>query len=131
MVVDASAFLPVLIDDGPDGGAARGRLAGEHVVVPELFDLEVVSVLRTLVVSKNLSVRRAQAALADLDDADLDRVGHRQLVARIWQLRANLTAYDAAYVALAEALRCPLVTADGRLARSPGPRCPIEVLRPG
>jgi predicted nucleic acid-binding protein len=70
-------------------------------------------------------------ALADLEDADLDRVGHRQLLSRAWQLRANLTVCDAAYVALAEALRCPLVTADARLARSPGPRCPIEVVRPG
>lgn len=76
-----------------------------------------------------MPVRRAELAIQDLLAMPLDRAAHQPLLARCWELRDNVTVYDAAYVALAEALGLPLVTADGRLARAPGPRCPIELLR--
>lgn len=75
-----------------------------------------------------MTPRRAELALVDLADLPMKRATHRPLLARCWELRASVTAYDAAYVALAEALEVPLLTADRRLARSPGLRCPVEVI---
>lgn len=76
-----------------------------------------------------LDSRRADLALADLGALRIDRVAHGPLLGRCWELRANLTVYDAGYVALAERLEATLVTADVRLSRAPGVRCPVEVLR--
>jgi predicted nucleic acid-binding protein len=89
--------------------------------------VEVASVLRRLVRTSKVSAARAGLALTDLADLPLRRAPHRPLLPRIWELRANLTTYDAAYVALAERLGATLLTADGRLARAAGVRCPIEV----
>jgi predicted nucleic acid-binding protein len=77
-----------------------------------------------------MDARQAALALADLTALPLRRAPHRALLARCWELRDNLTIYDASYVALAEALQVSLLTGDGRLARATGPQCPIEVLRP-
>jgi predicted nucleic acid-binding protein len=129
IVVDASALAVALVDDGASGDRTRQRLRGEQLAAPELVDLEVASVLRRLVASATMPVRRAELAIQDLLAMPLDRAAHQPLLARCWELRDNVTVYDAAYVALAEALGLPLVTADGRLARAPGPRCPIELLR--
>lgn len=126
IVVDASILATALGDDGPDGDRARERLHGERLSAPELVDLETLSVWRRQVQEGKLDSRRAQLALADLAAMPL----HRALLGRCWELRASLTVYDAAYVALAEALDVTLHTGDGRLARAPGPRCRIEVLQP-
>ena len=130
IAVDASVVAVALADDGPDGDQARARLRGERLTAPELVDLEVTSVWRRQVRDGAMDARRAALALADLIALPLRRAPHRALLARCWELRDNLTVYDAAYVALAEALEVTLLTGDGRLARATGPRCHIEVLRP-
>lgn len=129
LVVDASVLVVALADDGTDGDVARARLRGEELAAPELIDLEVASVLRGQLAGGHLDLRRAELALADLSDVPMARVPHRRLVARCWELRSNLTVYDAAYVSLAEALDATLLTGDARLARAAGPRCSIEVHR--
>ena len=86
--------------------------------------------LRRQVQGGDVDIRRAALALADLAALPLRRAPHRPLLARCWEFRDNLTIYDASYVALAEALDATLLTGDGRLARAPGPRCRIEMLRP-
>jgi predicted nucleic acid-binding protein len=129
IVADASVLAVALADDGPDGDQARARLRGERLTAPELVDLEVISVWRRQVREGAVDARRAALALADLVALPLRRAAHRPLLARCWELRDNMTAYDASYVALAEALDVTLLTGDGRLARAVGPRCHIEVMR--
>ena len=128
IVVDASVLAPALADDNSDGDAARSGLRGQALVAPELIDLEVASVWRRQVVAGQLEVRRADFAVADLLALPLQRIPHRQLITRCWELRQNLTPYDAAYVALAELLDVVLVTGDKRLSGSPGLRCRVEVI---
>lgn len=128
LVVDASVLVVALADDGADGDRARQRLKGEELAAPELVDLEVASVLRKQLAVGSLDSRRAQLSLADLTDLAVQRAPHLPLLARCWELRENMTIYDAAYVALAEFLEASLLTADTRMARAPGPRCSIEVL---
>ena len=130
LVVDASVVVAALADDGPDGDQARARLRGERLVAPELVDLEVASVLRRQVRVSAIDARRANLALSDLAALPVQRAPHRPLLSRCWELRENLTIYDAAYVALAEALEADLLTGDARLAKAPGIRCRVEVLRP-
>lgn len=129
IVVDASVIVTALADDGPDGDRARERLRGERLAAPYLLDLEVTSAWRRLVAAGELDERRARLALADLQGLRVERVRHGSLLDRCWELRGNLTVYDAAYVALAELLEVILVTADAKLAKAPGSRCPIEVLQ--
>lgn len=129
LVVDASILAPALTDDGPDGDKARARLRGNTLAAPELIDLETSSVIRRQLSVGALDARRAELALTDLIDLPLRRAPHRPLLARCWELRANLTVYDAAYVALAELLGVVLLTADARLANAPGLRCKLDLLR--
>jgi predicted nucleic acid-binding protein len=129
LVVDASVLVTALADDGGDGDLARSRLIGEQLAAPELIDLEVMSGLRRLTAAGRLPARRTSLALADLMDLAIRRAPHLPLLRRCWELRASLTVYDAAYIALAEAMEVVLLTADERLARASGPRCTIEVLR--
>ncbi len=118
-----------LADDGSDGGVARARLtAGDDLVALDLVDVETVAVLRTRWVAGDLSKNRFSAAIDDLEDLDLVRYPALPLMRRAFELRDNVTAYDAVYVALAERLDCTLVTADRRLAAAPGATCSIEVL---
>ncbi len=124
IVVDASVLATALGDDGEDGDAARERLLGEELAAPEIIDLEVMSVWRRTLGDE----RRAALALADLADLPLRRASHRALLPRCWELRHNLTPYDASYVALAEALQTTLLTADARLAHAPGIRCALELI---
>jgi len=128
LVVDASVLVVALADDGADGDRARQRLKGEELAAPELVDLEVASVLRKQLAVGSLDSRRAQLSLADLADLAIHRAPHLPLLARCWELRENMTIYDAAYVALAEILEVSLLTADTRMARAPGPTCNIDVL---
>jgi len=100
------------------------------LALPELADLEVVSVLRRQLLAGAIDARRAGLALNDLAVLPARRAPHRPLLARCWELRANLTPYDATYVALAEALEATLLTGDQRLARASGPGCPIEIFQP-
>ena len=129
LVVDASVLVVALADDGPDGDQARARLRGERLVLPELADLEIVSVLRWQIRAGAIDTRRAGLALEDLAALPARRAPHRPLLARCWELRDNLTVYDAAYVALAEAMQATLLTGDRRLSGASGPRCPIEILQ--
>ena len=128
IVVDASVLATALADDGTDGDAARSRLRGEDLAAPELVDLEVASVLRRQLSIGKLDARRSRMALDDLLELPVERASHRPLLARCWELRENLSVYDAAYVALAEALGALLLTADARLAKAPGLKCTVEVL---
>ncbi len=128
LAVDASALAPALADDGPDGDSARARLRGQSLVAPELIDLETTSAIRRQMRAGQLDARRAELALTDLLELPLRRAPHRPLLARCWELRENLTVYDAAYVALAELLDVALLTADARLTRAPGLRCRLDLL---
>ena len=128
IVVDASVVVTALADDGTDGDQVRERLRGERLVAPHVIDLEVVSAWRRLAAAGALDGRRVELAMTDLAALRMERVGHTRLLGRCWELRANLTIYDAAYVALAEALDTTLLTADRRLADVPGAHCAVEVL---
>ena len=128
IVVGASVLAPALADDSADGDRVRERLRGEQLTAPELIDLEVVSTLRRAARAGRLDDRRSGQVLTDLAALPLNRVPHLPLLSRIWELRDNLTAYDAAYVALAEALDALFLTADGPLGRASGVRCEVEVL---
>lgn len=128
IVVDASIIVTGLADDGPDGDLVRARLRAEQLIAPHVIDLEVASAWRRLVVAGDLDERRATLALEDLGSLRLERAPHGPLLHRCWELRPNLTMYDAAYVALAEALQLHLLTADRRLAKAPGIRCAVEVI---
>ena len=128
IVADAGVVAVALYDDGEPGSIARSHLRAGQIVAPELIDMDVTSVLRGRAKAGALTVRRAGQALADLEDLDLIRLPHRPLIARCWELRDNVSPYDAAYVALAELLNVTLLTGDRRLARATGPRCRFEVL---
>jgi len=125
IVLDASAAVLGLLNDGD----ARRSLATESVVVPHLADAEVAHALRAQVLRGRVGADDARAALTRWARLGLRRVAVVGLLARVWELRENLTAYDATYVALAEVLACELVTADSRLAQAPGPTCAITVIR--
>ncbi|REJ85501.1 MAG: PIN domain-containing protein [Acidobacteria bacterium] len=128
IVVDASVVIEVLLVTEV-GVAALDRLLDEDelVAAPALIDLEVLQVLRRFLRVGGLSAARARQASIDLQDLAMERYEHTWLVDRIWALRGNLTAYDAAYVALAEALGAPLLTRDRALARARH-RAVVEVL---
>lgn len=128
IVVDASVLANAMGDDGADGARARGALADQDVSVPDLVDVEVVSVLRRRWLAKTLTARRFAAAITDLAALPADRYPVLSFMPRAYELRANVSTYDATYVALAEQLGCPLITADTRLAAAPGPRCAFTVL---
>jgi predicted nucleic acid-binding protein len=131
IVVDASVLAPALADDAADGERARARLRHERLTAPDLIDLEVLSVLRRRSRSGHVDENRASAAIRDLEELPLRRVPHRQLLARCWEMRHNLTPDDASYAALAELLDVVLVTSDARIAAAPGIRCAVEVLGGG
>lgn len=118
-----------LADDDADGDRARAKLTTDPSLhAPHLVDLEVIAVLRRRSVAGDLDGRRADLAIRDLMDLPVVRYPHVPFARRAWELRHNVTPYDAAYVALAESLDCALVTADRRMAVSPGIRCAVEVL---
>lgn len=128
IVLDASAVLELLLQTAIGLKVAkRIATADETLHAPHLVDLEVAQVLRRRETSRTLSRSRAEQAIADFSDLDLTRYPHSALLPRIWALRKNVTAYDAAYLALAEALDAPLLTTDARLAKSPGHGARVEV----
>jgi len=123
IVVDASAFLDAV--DGQRG--VLDRLAGEDIHAPHLLDVEVASALRRLVATGRVDETYALASLRVLEQADIHRHPHQPLLPIIWSLRDRVSAYDAAYVALAAALEAILVTTDRRLASVAGLPCAVEV----
>lgn len=128
LVVDASVIAPAVADSGVDGETFRARLRGEVIASPDLLRIEVMSVVRRQASAGSLTLAEANAAIEDLLDLPLSVFPTAPLLRRTWALRNNITADDACYVALAEALSCPLLTADVRLANAPGARCAIEVI---
>lgn len=128
IVIDASVLVNVLGDDGDDGLLARQAVAGEDLAAPEQIDVAVAAVLRRHWLAKTITARRFAAAVADLGELPLVRYPALPFLPRVYELRANVSAYDAVYVALAEQLDCPLLTADKRLAAAPGPRCAFVVV---
>jgi predicted nucleic acid-binding protein len=126
IVVDASALAAALTVSGDSAAAVRRRLGEEDLHVPHLLDVEVVSAIRRLSAAQELDARAGDAAVERLRRWPLNRHSHVPLLARVHALRSALTSYDATYIALAEALAAPLVTCDGRLARSRSHRASIE-----
>lgn len=129
IVLDASAALELLLRAGRHPAlVARVLRSGETVAAPHLLDLEVTQVLRRFVMAGELTEARAREAIEDHRAMGIARYPHMELLERVWQLRANCTAYDAVYIALAEALGAALITCDARLADVPGTRVAIEVI---
>lgn len=128
IVLDASVAIEWLPQThlGRKAEERISRAASLHA--PHLIDIEVAQVLRRYVAGRLVSSRRAEEAVEDLRDLALTRYPHRVLLRRVWDLRQNLTAYDAAYVALAEALDAPLVTCDAKIGSAPGHDARVEVL---
>ena len=130
IVIDASVLANVVGDDGNDGQRARLEFRNAaDVAAPDLADVETVAVLRKRRIAGTVSDQRFAAAVDDLEQLEIDRYPALRFMRRAYELRANVTVYDAAYVALAETLGCELLTADQRLANASGPRCTIRVLQ--
>jgi predicted nucleic acid-binding protein len=127
IVVDASALLEFLLQT-PLGARVEARLFrdGDEFHAPHLVDVEVTQGLRRLVRTREVTADRAVEAITDLADLDLHRHAHLDLLTRAWNLRENVTAYDAIYIALAEALGATVITCDASLASAPGHRASIE-----
>lgn len=124
IVVDASVVVSGLLQ----AGEARDAMGLQPLSAPYLVDAEVVHVLRRRVAARRLSASDARRALDVWRQMGVRRYGAQSYLGRTWELRDNLSAYDATYVGLAEALDCPLLTADRRLSRAPGPRCTVTLV---
>ncbi|MEU5156966.1 type II toxin-antitoxin system VapC family toxin [Glycomyces sp. NPDC021274] len=128
IVIDTSAMIELLTSSDELGEGVRAAVAGEKLVAPHFIDLEFSSVLRGLVLGRKLEQAKANQALESLLQSNMDRYQHTWYLPRIWELRANMTPYDASYVALAEALRAPLLTVDKKFERTPGLQCEIHCI---
>lgn len=126
-VCDASAIVALLVDAGPDGRWSAAALEGATLIAPALLPFEVTNILRRLETSGVISTDLASQSHADLLALAIEFWPHELLASRIWELRRNLTAYDAAYVALAERHGATLITLDRRIAKAPGARCDVSV----
>ena len=126
-VVDASVVVAALVESGSDGRWAQSTLAEGNLAAPELALVEATDVLRRLEQKEKISRAEATFAHADLLRLDLELFPFAPFAGRVWELRGNVSSYDAWYVALAEALDCPLATLDLRLSRACGPRCRVVV----
>ncbi len=128
-VVDASVLVAALIDSDPHGEWAEGVLAAGSLHAPELARVEATNILRRLERAKEITTAEANGAYEDLMQLNLELFAFHPFADRVWELRHNVTSYDAWYVAIAEALRLPLATLDTRLAKAKGPNC--DFLTPG
>ncbi|MDQ2839154.1 MAG: type II toxin-antitoxin system VapC family toxin [Actinomycetota bacterium] len=124
IVVDASAAVAALLNDGQ----ARSQLRSEQLHAPHLIDAEIAQAMRRLVAGGTMSAAQGWSALDTWRRIGIRRSPVVGLLPRIWRLRDTVTAYDASYVALAEVLGCPLLTADARLSRAPGVNCAVTVV---
>ena len=127
VVCDASVVIAVLLDSGSDGQWATTLLGDGELSAPTLLAYECANVIRRVELSGAISADQAAQAHTDLHDLAIDLWPYDVLASRAWQLRANLSSYDAAYVALAEILSAPLVTLDRRIQRAPGITCSVLV----
>jgi predicted nucleic acid-binding protein len=125
VVCDASVVVAALLDSGADGHWAVARLTGVDLHAPSSMHYDCANVIRRLELGATVSADQAALAHADLLDLNITVWPYEVLGGRIWQLRQNLTSYDASYVALAETLSATLITLDRRIARSPGVECAI------
>lgn len=125
-VVDASVLVAATADAGADGAWAEAVVAGGELVCPDLALVEATNILRRLERVATLSRSEATAAHRDLLRLDLTLVPFAPFAERVWELRATVTAYDAWYVAVAEAFALPLATLDRRLSRASGPKCRFQ-----
>jgi predicted nucleic acid-binding protein len=129
IVLDASAAVELVLQTPrAERVAARALHPAERLHAPHLIDVEVTQVMRRLVQAKEITVARADTALRDFGGLVIERHAHRPLIRRVWGLRASLSAYDATYVALAEALAAPMLTCDEKLARAHGHKAKVEVV---
>jgi len=128
-VIDTSALIGAFASHPRVPGLAE-RLGREELHAPHLVDVELTHALRRLVASARLRLPDADAARRTLADLSVVRYPHGGLLDRMWELRQNLSAYDAAFIALSEALGAPLVTVDARLARASGHRAAVELFTP-
>ena len=127
LVVDASLVAAALVDSGPAGTWALELLNREPLVAPHLMPVEVANILRRAALAGEISHDSAGLAHRDLQDLAVEPFPYSPFAERVWELRTNLTAYDAWYVALAEMLDAELATLDVRLSQAPGPRCRFMV----
>ena len=127
LVCDASAVVTVLLDSGDAGAWLARRFASAELCAPALLPFECSNVIRRHELGGLISADQAAQVHADLLDLPMDLFPYESLAQRVWQLRHNLTSYDAAYVALAEVLDAPLITLDQRWAGSPEIRCRVEI----
>lgn len=127
LVLDASVALELFLRDREADAGLRHRVLTGSSAAPELLDLDVCNVIRKMVIRGEVSVGEATEALRDIRDAPVLRIAHRHLVDRVWTLRDDVSAYDAAYVALAEIVDVPLITCDARMGRSSRHDARIEV----
>jgi predicted nucleic acid-binding protein len=126
IVCDPSALVVALVDAGPAGGWAARELSGGHLAAPQLLAFECSNILRRHELAGLLSADQAAQAHRDLLDLEVEQWPYELLSERVWELRANLTSYEASYVAVAELAQAPLVTLDRRLSRAPGLRCTVR-----
>jgi predicted nucleic acid-binding protein len=129
-IVDASLVVAALVDVGPDGRWAESELAEGPLAAPHLLPVEVANILRRAERAKAISEEVGALAHADLLALNIELFPYETVSARVWELRATVTSYDAWYVALAEQLGAPLSTLDRKLSRSSGPRCEFRVPPP-
>jgi len=127
LVVDASVVVAALVDSGEGGRWAEDVLLSDHLVAPHLLPVEVGNVLRRAVHGGEVGADTGAIAHAELQALPIDLLPYAPVASRAWELRGNLTLYDAWYVALAELLEAPLATLDERLAAAPGPACGFVV----
>lgn len=125
VVVDAGVVVSALVDNSPAGRWSEEKLASAPLVAPHLMPVEAANILRRAALRNDISTDTASLAHADLLDLRIDLFPYALLAGRAWELRENLSIYDACYVALAELMGAELMTLDARLARAPGPRCPM------
>ena len=123
VVLDASVLVATVLDTGPDGGWARSLIAERYLFAPQLAPVEAGNVLRRAELASEISSPEAMAAYRDIVGLQIELLRFDPFAERIWELRFNLTTYDAWYVACAETLAVPLATLDARLSQAPGPRC--------
>ena len=129
IVVDASVVANALLNDAVPGERAREAMsADDHWAAPASLVVEVLSAIRGQLLGTKIGEQRASDAVSALRELVIDPVDPVDLIGRIWQLRSNVSAYDAAYVAAAELLGCPLLTADARLVKANGTECEIRLI---